>query len=200
MMKTSKSSGRMLWRAAQIVLLQLGLNNAASAQTVPAPVAPSGASPSASGEKPQRTTASYDDWILQCDRRVGPPLEKTCEIVQVVQAQLQGKSVPFSLVAIPRPINPKSIKMTVQLPVNVSLRGNVILQAEKADPGIAAPFARCVVSGCVVEFDLKEDTVKKFRNAAGAGSITFKNSNEQDVVVPLSLKGLAPALDALAKE
>jgi invasion protein IalB len=200
MMKTSKPTWRMLWGVAQIALLQLGFNNAASAQTAPAPVAPSTASPSASGEKPQRTTASYDDWILQCDKRVGPPPEKYCEIAQVVQAQLQGKNVPFSLIAIPRPVNPKSIKMTVQLPVNVSLRGNVILRADKADPGTATPFARCVVSGCVAEFDLKEDDIKKLRNAAGAGSITFKASNEQDVVVPLSLKGLAPALDALAKE
>ena len=103
-------------------------------------------------------------------------------------------------IAIPRPINPKSTKMLVQLPVNVSFRGNVVLQADKADPGIATPFARCVASGCVAEFDLKEDAVKKLRNAAGAGSITFKNSNEQDVIVPLSLKGLGPALDALAKE
>jgi invasion protein IalB len=200
MVKISKPSGRILWGAAQIVLLHLGLNNAGSAQTAPAPVAPSGASPSASGEKPQRTTASYDDWILQCYKRVGPPPEKTCEIAQVVQMQLQGKNVPFSLVVIPRPINPKSTKMIVQLPVNVSLQGNVILQTDKADPGIAVPFARCVASGCVAEFDLKEDAVKKLRNAAGAGSITFKSSNEQDVAVPLSLKGLAPALDALAKE
>jgi invasion protein IalB len=200
MMKISKPSRRMLWGAAQIVLLQLGLNNAASAQTAPAPAVPSAASPSASDEKPQRTTASYDDWILKCDKRVGPPPEKSCDIEQVVQAQLQGKNVPFSLIVVPRPVNPKSIKMMVQLPVNVSLRGNVILQADKADPGVAVPFARCVAAGCIAEFDLKEDVVKKLRSAAGAGSITFKNSNEQDVVVPLSLKGLAPALDALAKE
>src|ERR1700693_3129954 len=139
MMKISKPSERMLWAAAQIVLLQLGLNNAASAQTAPAPVAPSAASPTASGEKPQRTTASYDDWILQCDKWVGPPPEKSCKIAQVVQAQLQGKNVPFSLIAIPRPVNPKLIKMTVQLPVDVSLRGNVILRADKADAGTATP-------------------------------------------------------------
>jgi invasion protein IalB len=200
MMKTSKPNGRVFWGAAQVLLLQLGSSNAASAQTAPAPVVPSSASLSASGEKPQRTTASYDDWILQCDKKAGPPPENVCEIAQVVQAQLQGKNVPFSLIAIPRPVNPKLIKMMVQLPVNVSLRGNVILRTDKADPGIATPFARCVVSGCVAEFDLKEDAVKKLRSAAAVGSIAFKNSNEQDVVVPLSLKGLAPALDALAKE
>jgi invasion protein IalB len=197
MMKATKPGRWVLWGAAQIVLLQLCSNNAAFAQGAPAPVAPS-ASPSS--EKPQRTTASYDDWILQCDRRVGPPAEKTCEIAQVVQAQVQGKNVPFSLVAIPRPVNPKSVKMLVQLPVNVSFKGNVILQVDKFDPGVTTPFARCLASGCVAEFDLKEDVVKKLRTAADAGTITFKNSSEQDVVVPLSLKGLAPALDALAKE
>jgi invasion protein IalB len=169
----------------------------AFAQTPPAPGAASSAAPA---EKPQRTTASYDDWILQCDKRVGPPAEKTCEIAQVVQVQLQGKNVPFSLVAISRPVNAKLLKMMVQLPVNVSLRANVLLQAEKADQGVAAPFARCVVAGCVVEFDLKDDTVKRLRGSAGPGAITFKNANEQDVPVPLSLKGLGPALDALAKE
>lgn len=197
MMKISIASGRLLLGVAQIAALQLGLHSAVSAQT---PAAPGVATPSVSGEKPQRTTASYDDWILQCDKRVGPPPEKTCEIAQVVQVQLQGKNVPFSLVAIPRPASLKSTRMMVQLPVNVSLKGNVVLQSDKADSGVAVPFARCVVSGCVAEFDLKEDAVKKLRNAAAAGSITFKNSNEQDVVVPLSLKGFGPALDALAKE
>jgi len=187
----------MLWGAAQIVLLQLGLGNVAIAQ--PAPAAPSAALPQASGEKPQRTTASYDDWILQCDKRVGPPPEKICEIAEVIQVQIQGKPVPYAVVAVPRPINPKSTRMIVQLPVNVSLRGNVILQADKDDTGTATPFARCIASGCFAEFELKEDAVKKLRNGS-AGSITYKNPNEQDVVVPVSLKGFAPALDALAKE
>lgn len=198
MIKISRAGGRVLLGLAQIAVVQLGLNTAVSAQTPPA--APGAVAAPAAGEKPQRTTASYDDWILQCDRRVGPPAEKTCEIAQVVQVQLQGKNVPFSLVGIPRPATPKAIRMLVQLPVNVSLKGNVVLQSDKADPGVAVPFARCVVSGCVAEFDLKEDVVKKLRNAAGAGSITFKNANEQDMVVPLSLKGLGPALDALVKE
>jgi invasion protein IalB len=200
MMKTTrKSTGRALWATAQILLLQFALNNAAVAQTA-APTAPGSPPPAASAGTPQRTTASYDDWVLQCATLAGPPAEKTCEIAQVVQAQVQGKSLPFALVAIPRPVNAMPIKILVQLPVNVSLRTNVIIQTDKTDLGVAAPFARCIGSGCVAEFDLKEDVVKKLRSAAGPGTITFKNANQQDVVVPLSFKGLAPALDALSKE
>jgi invasion protein IalB len=201
MKTTHKPVGGMLSQALPILLLQIALSNPVSAQTPAKPAAGNPPpAPTISSETPQRTSATYDDWVLQCEQHAGPPPEKVCQIMQVTQAQVQGKNVPFSLIAIPKPIAAKPVKVLIQLPVNVSLQASVRVQADKADPGVATPFARCITSGCVAEFDLKEDAIKKFKTAAGPGSINFKNANDQDVAVPLSFKGFAQAFDALLKE
>ena len=36
---------------------------------------------------PQQTTATYEDWIVRCETLSGPPVRKSCEMVQYTQAQ-----------------------------------------------------------------------------------------------------------------
>ena len=149
-------------------------------------------------DAPQRTTATYDDWIVQCELRAGPPVEKLCEMAQVTQ--VQGSNAPFSRIAIARPIKGQPIKLVVQVPVNVSFATNVRLQTADGDAAIAVPFARCLPAGCFAEFDLKDDTLRKFRAASSVGKVTFADAGGRDVAVPLSFKGFARAFDALGKE
>src|SRR5215813_12130048 len=84
----------------------LALSSAATAQQPrpQAPPAPAATPDPAPTETPQRTTASYANWVLTCDSWAGPPPRKTCEILQVVQAQTQGRTVPFSSIAVMRPV------------------------------------------------------------------------------------------------
>jgi invasion protein IalB len=167
-------------------------------RTVQAPQAPAAAP--AQSEAPQRTTATYDDWIVQCETQAGPPPQKVCDMAQVTQ--VQGKNIPFSRVAVPHPVKGQPVKLLVQVPVNVSLNGSVRIQASDSDAGVAAPFARCLPAGCFADFEVKDDTLKKFRAAGGAGpgKLSFKDAGEHDVAVPLSFKGFSQAFDALAKE
>lgn len=147
----------------------------------------------------QSTTATYDDWVLQCHSEAGPPQQKLCDIAQVTQ--LQGKNTPFSRIAVTRPVKGQPVKLVVQVPANVSLATNVRVQVTDSDPGLAAPFARCVPAGCFAELDIKDDTMKKFRAATGTGGkLSFKDAAEHEVVIPLSFNGFAQAFDALAKE
>jgi invasion protein IalB len=148
----------------------------------------------------ERTTATYDDWVLQCTIQSGPPAQKTCDIEQLTQMQNQGRSVPLSRVAIVRPEKGQPSRLTVQVPVNVYLRTDVRLQASTSDPGLAAPFDRCLPVGCFADFALKDDAVKKFRTATAAGKMTFQSANGQSVAIPLSFKGFGPAYDALLKQ
>lgn len=148
----------------------------------------------------ERTTATYDDWVLQCAAQGNPPAQKTCDIEQLTQMQSQGRTVPLSRVAIGRPEKGQPIRLTVQVPVNVYLRTEVRVQASAADPGLAAPFDRCLPAGCFADFVLKEDTIKKFRTATAAGKMTFQSANRQNVAIPLSFKGFGPAYDALLKQ
>jgi len=170
----------------------LALASAASAQqTAPTP-APS--------QTPNRTTTTYADWTLVCDTRSGPPSQKICEIMQVVQAQVQGKNVPFSIIVVTPPRNGQPGKFVVRVPSNATLSTNVRIQAGDADPGIAAPFARCGPPGCFADFALSEDVLGKLRAASGAGKVTYADFTGHAVTVPLSFKGFDQAIDALAKE
>lgn len=154
--------------------------------------------PAASSKSPQRTTATYDDWVLQCETRTGPPPEKICDMAQVTQ--VQGRNTPFSRVAVLRPVKGQPVKLIIQVPINASFAAPVRIATAESDAGITSPFARCVPAGCFSEFELRDDVLRKFRAASGAGKISFPDAGGHDVTVPLSFKGFAQAYDALAKE
>jgi invasion protein IalB len=169
----------------------------ASPAAHPAPPAATARAPTAS-EVPQRTTATYGDWIVQCVENGSPPSEPVCDMAQVTQ--LQGKNLPFSRVAISRPEKGQPVKLIVQVPVNASFSTQVHIQTADADPGVIAPFANCTPNGCFAEFDLREDILKKLREASTTGKLSFADSGGHDVSVPLSFNGFAQAFDALAKK
>lgn len=150
------------------------------------------------GESPQRTTATYDDWVVQCETRAGPPPEKVCDMAQVTQ--VQGKNLPFSRVALAHPVKGQPIKLVVQFPVNASFGADVRIQTSDGNSGVAAPFARCLPTGCFADFEIKEDTLKKFRTTSSPGKLSFADATGHDVAVPLSFNGFGQAFDALAKE
>jgi len=147
----------------------------------------------------ESTSATYGDWVVRCERDAAVPTKKTCQMAQVTQVQVTGKSVPFSRLAVMPPASGQPIGLEAQFPVNVSLRAPVIVRTQDADPGFAAPFDHCLPAGCFAEFELKEDMLKKLRAAEGAGKVTFKDASGRDVVVPISFKGFREAFDALAK-
>jgi invasion protein IalB len=152
----------------------------------------------AQGDAPQSTTATYADWVVQCMTQAGTPPEKLCEMAQVTQ--LQGKNVPFSRIAVGHPAKDHPVKLVVQLPVNASFATAVRVQTSDTDPGLTAPFARCVPGGCFAEFDLKDETLRKLRAASGGGKLSFADAGGHDIAVPLSFNGFAQAYDALLKE
>ena len=108
--------------------------------------------------------------------------------------------MPFSRIAVGRPAKDHLVKLVVQLPVNASFATAVRVHTSDTDPGMAAPFARCVPGGCFAEFDLKEETLRKLRAASGVGKLSFADAGGHDIAVPLSFNGFAQAYDALLKE
>jgi invasion protein IalB len=146
----------------------------------------------------ERTTATYDDWVLQCAIQTGPPAQKTCDIEQVTE--VKGRNAPLSRIAVTRPEKAQPARLTVQVPVNVMLREPVIIRTGDSDPGLSAPFDRCLPVGCFADFAIKDDGIRKFRTATGPGKMTFKSANGQAVDIPVSFKGFGPAFDALGKQ
>lgn len=162
----------------------------------PAPAPQAQAAPA--DQNPQRTTATYGDWVVRCEVTAGPPPQKNCDMEQL--AQVQGQANPISRVAIPLPPKGEPAKLFVQLPINVSFAAPLKIMADSKDAGISTPFRRCVPAGCFAEVELKEDLQKKFRGAAEPGKILFKDAADRDVTIPLSFKGFAQAFEALHKQ
>ena len=149
------------------------------------------ATSAAFAQAPRLTTATYDDWTERCEM-VGTV--KTCEIEQT--SQVQGQ--PFSQVAIGRPSKAEPMRIVFQVPINVWLPAGVTLVVDDKDPtGINATFKRCVGSGCFADAELGDDAVKKLRARSDKGKLVFKDATQRVVNVPVSLKGFAPAFDAM---
>jgi invasion protein IalB len=53
-------------------------------------------------EAPQRTTATYGDWVVQCVTEAQQAHQKICDMAQ--STQVQGRNLPFSRVAIAHPV------------------------------------------------------------------------------------------------
>jgi invasion protein IalB len=192
-----RAENMVLWSLAGALLVTI--STAATAQQPRPPVPPAQAEPAPS-DTPQRTTATYANWILACETQPGPPPQKTCGVTQVVQAQVQGRTTPFSTVTVLHPVKGQPVKLVVQVPPSVTVSTNVHVQTADSDPGIAVQFGRCAPSGCFADFDIKDDMLKKFRAASGNGKVTYADAGGHDVVVPLSFSGFSQAFEALAKE
>jgi invasion protein IalB len=166
----------------------------------PPPATQGQATPAAPVDQtPQRTTASYGDWVVRCETTPGPPPQKNCDMEQL--AQVQGQAQPISRVAIPLPPKGEGPKMFIQLPINVSFAVPLKITTDGKDAGTSTPFRRCVPAGCFAEVELKDDLQKKFRAAAAEpGKIVFKDAGDRDVTIPLSFKGFAQAFEALLKQ
>jgi invasion protein IalB len=144
-----------------------------------------------------RTTATYEDWVVECQKGAGSPPRQTCDMAQLTL--VQGKNAPYSRVALESPKIGGQLKLVVQVPVNVSIASNVVLRTGDADPGLTVPFARCTPEGCFADLVVGDDAAKKLRAAGGGGHLNFVDAAGRQVVIPLSFKGFSQALDALVK-
>jgi invasion protein IalB len=190
-------------------LPQRPVQSAPMVSSTPAGSAVPAASPSVSqvpttqpslSDAPQRTTATYDDWIVQCETRTGPPLRKVCEMTQLTQLQVQGKTQPFSRIVVPQPVKGMPSGLVVQVPVNVAFATKVKIQTSDTDQGIEVPFARCVPDGCFAEFSIASEGLAKLRSASTGGKLSFGDSAGRTISIPLSFNGFGKAYDALIKE
>ncbi len=161
------------------------------------PAAPS----SASTGLPDRTTASFGDWTLRCERRRdGATPAKLCELSQAIQRA--GDSAPLAQVAIGRLSASEPLRLTLVLPFNVALTSapKVSAEAKDAFPVQQTAWQRCVPGGCLASVNLSDDIVKKVRTAGDAARMEYRDAGEREVTLGFSLRGLPEALDALSRE
>ena len=177
------------------------------ATTPPAPAASATATPRsptaepappAAAAGPDRTTATFGDWLLRCERTA--EAARSCEVAQVIA--VQGSAQPIAQVALGRVANNQpGLTLMVQVPVNVALGTPLRVIGEDRDPMVVeTAWQRCVPAGCFAGTDLRDDAVTRLRNRPEPARIEFRDSAGRELRLALSVRGLGPALDALARE
>ena len=159
---------------------------------------------------PQRTTATYSDWLVQCrsykepgssaDKKKKASAEKTiCEMVQTFTFRRSGRQL--AKLAIGQLPGKSDIKAVVQTPLAVYLPDGVVMKAgEKGkEKEYKGKFVRCTKTSCFAEIDLKKTDVDAIEKAKKAAMV-FTNSARRKLSLSVSLRGYADAFKAaLAK-
>ena len=164
----------------------------------PAPAAAPAQAPGPVSAEPQRTTASFGDWVLRCERTL--PDTQTCEAVQVVSNQ-QGQ--PVAQIALGHPARTEPMRMTMLVPPSVTLAAEPKLTAAPGDkpaPGIDLGWRRCLPAGCIADATVPAGALAQLRSRTEPSRLVFQDGAAREASLPFSPRGLAQALDALAKE
>lgn len=160
----------------------------------PAADAPTPAAAEIKNSGPDMTSETYGDWVMRCRPGGG---EKRCELTQTII--IQGQPNPIAMIAFGRDKAGEPLRIVVQLPVNVTFEGGV--RAALADgAGADLAFRRCTPVGCFADARLDEATVGQFSRQTSPGRIKFKDAAEREVSLPISLKGVSMAIEALNRQ
>jgi invasion protein IalB len=91
------------------------------------------------------------------------------------------------------------MRVVVVLPNNVTFAGPVLMSIDEKDKPVELTYRRCLPAGCFADTDARGDILARWRTQAGRGGLALKDGASRDIVLPFSFRGLAQALDALAK-
>lgn len=148
---------------------------------------------------PSVTTATFGDWTTRCEKGSGDKAARICEAVQTVQ--LPNQQVAVAQIAFGHAGSSEPLKLVVVLPVDVWFPSSVKVSSGDRDPaGIELSWRRCLPVGCFAETAASDEAARRWRGETGQGRITYKDGVNRDVSLPVSFRGLAQALDALAKQ
>jgi invasion protein IalB len=189
--------------AAALAAAALAAITPALAQTRPStPAAPAAAPPppakpsAAVGSAPERTTATFGDWVLRCE---AVQAQRVCEVAQVVT--WQGQTNPVGQLAIGKPAAGEGRQLTVVLPASIAIltRPQVTIAKTDAAP-IELIWQRCFPGACIASAPVADEIVNGLAAQSEPGRIVFKDSGDREIALSLSFRGLPQALAALAKE
>ena len=191
--------------------LAAGLPRSGAAQPAPRPPqarpqAPAANAPAPAAASvpatPQQTTAVFADWTLRCTRAgtgTGTgPVQQFCEVVQGIQRDDR----PVAQVAVGRPGKGQPLQLTILVPPSVGFgAAPAVTTGRDGDtPVLEMAWRRCVPAGCIADGVLGDEALNRLRGWAEPGRITFQDGAGRAAGLPFSPRGLAQALDALARE
>ena len=160
---------------------------------------------------PQRTTATYDDWLLQCLAKapaaaaaadkaaaatdaVAAPLKPSmsCEINQTFTVRDTGATL--AKLAIGKVAGVEGTKAVAITPVGVYLPDGLVFKIDGGEE-LKAAFTYCSRDACVGEMALADAAVEQLK-VAKAVTMTFTTADRKPLTINVSPKGFANAYSA----
>lgn len=166
----------------------------------PAAAAPAAAKPAlgaAEDDGPSRTSATYDDWVVRCERGEGTGGAKVCEVAQTLQIGNPQQNL-VAQVVFGKLKSDAPLRLVLQLPVGVWLPAGAQLTVGDNGKPLPVAFKFCI-RACIADTDLTPQQASALSAATGAGSLAFQDRNQAQITLPISLKGLSAALAARDK-
>ncbi|OYX14922.1 MAG: hypothetical protein B7Z15_02285 [Rhizobiales bacterium 32-66-8] len=146
---------------------------------------------------PSRTSATYDDWVVRCERNEGTGGAKVCEVAQTLQIG-SGQQAVTAQVVFGKLKADAPLRLVLQIPVGAWLpAGAQLTIGDNAKP-IATTYKFCI-RACIADVDLSAADAAALVKATGAGSLAFQDRNQTPIKLNISLNGLAAALAAREK-
>ena len=156
------------------------------------------AAPAPVAATPERTTASFGDWILRCES-VATTTKRVCEVAQIVT--LQGQTNPIAQLALGKTSPTEAMRVTAVLPPNIAIptKPQLLIAKPTASP-VDLNWQSCTPAGCFASAEISDETISAFGAQTEPGRLTFKDATGRELALPLSFKGLSQAVAALTKE
>lgn len=141
----------------------------------------------------QRRTETYDDWTLSCAIPTGQ--KESCRLIQLIRSRTQ-----IAQIAIGRPADKDTMRLSVEIPANVWLPIDLKLIFSDKKTVIPTTFRMCVGGSCIADADLTADQIEKLRAQTEPGNIEYVSAAQTDVSISVSFRGFVAAMDALKRE
>ncbi|MFG1426289.1 invasion associated locus B family protein [Roseixanthobacter glucoisosaccharinicivorans] len=174
-----------------------GAPPAQAAPKKPAPAKPAAPAPAAAADDaPSRTSATYEDWVVRCERPEGATA-KVCEVSQTLQIGDKQQGL-VAQIAFGRLKADTPLLLVLQLPAGVWLpAGARFTYDEKAKP-VALSYKFCI-RACIADIELSAADAAALAGAKGSGKLEFQDRSQTPISLPISFNGLATALAARDK-
>ncbi len=134
----------------------------------------------------------YQDWRLRCERQKDEDPER-CFIMQIAKTKEGNRDVLRIGVRYPEPDKPAMVFLT--LPLGVYLPTSLRFQIDKGET-LKVPLEICLPNGCHTRMALVGELLQSLKNGRQA-ILTFRDSQQREIIVPISLAGFTAALAAL---
>ncbi len=149
-------------------------------------------SPSTADAQEESLKSTHGDWLVKCGKPPGSK-ESICWVEQKVTSE-DRPNVGLTVTYL-KPTKGDEGTLQIQAPLGVILPRRLGLKVDGKDVG-NVPYLRCFASGCLARAQVPAELLKTLRSGKTAVFIIF-DTPEAGIGIPISLKGLSPAIDAL---